>query len=174
MTSRAGPWIRVVIALGSNLGDRLGFLRQGVRALATAVEVDAISPVYASDPVGMVDQPEFLNAVLQGRTTLEPTELLEVIQDAETAARRSRDVPGGPRTLDLDLVFYGNRVVRTCRLQVPHPRWLERAFVRVPLLDVDPEWTDPLSGRTVRDLSTDLPVEGLRRYAEPTALEVVL
>lgn len=164
----------MAVALGSNVGDRMAHLREGVLGLARMVSIERVSPVYASDPVGLEDQPEFLNAVVVGRTPLSPDDLLNELQATETRAGRRRTVAWGPRTLDLDLVFYGNRVIHTDRLEVPHPRWLDRSFVLVPLAEIAPELIDPVSGRAVGDLSAQRTVVGLRPYAPPSALETVL
>lgn len=143
----------VVLALGSNLGDRLRHLADAVVALKAAVTVDAASSVYASDPVGYQDQGEFLNAVLVGRTERSPRSLLAACQAAEAAAGRVRERPDGPRTLDVDVVFFGRRVIRTPELVVPHPRWRERGFVMAPLAEVAPRWIDPETGRPVAELA---------------------
>jgi 2-amino-4-hydroxy-6-hydroxymethyldihydropteridine diphosphokinase len=161
----------VVVALGSNLGDRLAHLRDGLRSLSRVVTLEGVSAVWATDPVGLEQQPEFLNAVAVGNTRRSPEDLLDRFQAIERASGRVRTVPNGPRPLDLDLIFYGDRILDSERLQVPHPRWLERAFVRVPLLEVAPDLVDPRTGRTVADLSAGRSALGVRPFAEPSALE---
>lgn len=126
------------VALGSNLGDRLGQLRSGVEGLRRLGEVVAVSALYETDPVGGPDQGLYLNAVIALETRLEPEELLEALQRIEGDSERTRDVHWGPRTLDLDLITYDTRVVALPHLQVPHPRAHERRFVLAPLLDVAP------------------------------------
>jgi 2-amino-4-hydroxy-6-hydroxymethyldihydropteridine diphosphokinase len=157
-----------VVALGSNLGDRLGILQAGVDALAELPEVDvmAISPVYETAPVGGPAQPDFLNAVVRLRTSLGPLELLGRLHDIEAASGRVRGVRWGPRTLDLDIITYGDLVSSDPVLTVPHPRAAEREFVLAPWHDLDPGATLPGAG-LVTDLLTALRsgsgTAGLRR-----------
>lgn len=132
---------RAHLALGSNLGDRLAFLREAVAALrATAgIEVAAVSRVYETAPVGGPEQGQYLNAVVALRTDLSAAELLAVAHRIEDQAGRVRDVRFGARTLDVDLLLVGDERVDTPELTVPHPRLAERGFVLAPLADVAPE-----------------------------------
>ena len=151
-----------MLSIGANLGDRLAALQRAVEDLAEAVTVDAVSPVYETAPVGGVEQPDFLNAVLLVTTTLPPAELLALGQDVE---RRAGRVPGerwGPRALDVDLVAYDSVVWEDPFVTVPHPRAHERAFVLRPWLDVDPDATLPGHGR-VADLLAGAAGEVRRR-----------
>ena len=151
-TAPPGP-VPVAIALGSNLGDRAAYLAAGVTALSSVIDIAAVSSVYASEPVGYRDQPEFLNAVLVGTSRLAPRALLQAALAAEVAAGRARTRPEGPRTLDVDLIIYGGLIVRAPDLIVPHPRWRERGFVLAPLAEVAAEWVDPETGLTVAVLA---------------------
>lgn len=165
----------ILLALGSNLEGRLDNLRTGVRLLREVVEVNAVSSVVESAPQGPSvdpDDPDFLNAVLRGRTSLEPVALLRACHRVEDAAGRTRTRPGAPRTLDVDLLFHGSRVIRTPELIVPHPRWKERGFVLRPLLEVAPEWKDPESGETVQEICRDRAeiLDEARVAAPPEAL----
>ncbi len=123
------------LGLGSNMGDRREILRRAVGALD---EVTVVSPVYETDPVGGVEQEAFYNIVVEVETRLGPHELLARCQELEQAEKRVRTVRWGPRTLDVDLLLYGDRRIDTPDLVVPHPRMHERNFVMVPLLDIDP------------------------------------
>lgn len=136
---------RVVLALGSNLGDRREYLRKGVHGLAEHVELQALSRLVESEPWGPIAQPRFLNLVVRGVTHLAPLELLDRLQAVEDEAGRQRILPQGPRTLDVDLVFYGSRSIRHPRLVVPHPHWRDRPFVRDLLGDVGISPDDPLA-----------------------------
>ena len=167
------PGESVVLGLGSNLGDRLEHLRVGFRGLTEQVGVEAVSDVVESEPVGYLDQPDFLNVIVLGRTSLDPETLLRHLLLVEARSGRRRTVAEGPRTLDMDLIFYGDRVIDTAFLSVPHPRWMERAFVCVPLLQVDPDRVDPVSGRTVRELCQGTPGPELRHFADARDLEVL-
>jgi 2-amino-4-hydroxy-6-hydroxymethyldihydropteridine diphosphokinase len=129
-----------VIALGSNLGDRLGNLQGGLDALfgAPGLEFVALSPVFETSPVGGPGQPAYLNAVLVTRTMLPARAILARCQAAETALRRVRQERWGPRTLDLDIIVYGDEVSDDPELTLPHPRAHERAFVLAPWCEADP------------------------------------
>ncbi len=153
---------RCLIALGSNLGDRLQNLRVGIDEIAAAegVVVDAVSKLYETAPVGGPDeQGPYLNAALVATTTLEAAELLALMHRIEALRERERIVHWGPRTLDLDLLVYGDLVSDVPTLQVPHPRQHERRFVLVPVCDVAPDLVHPLLGRTMRELLAELAVE---------------
>lgn len=130
--------VRAYLGIGSNLGDRLARLQAAVDGLAATpgVTVVAVSPVYETDPVGGPEQPDFQNAVVAIDTGLGVRDLLTVAQRLEEEARRVRRERWGPRTLDVDILFYGDVAVAEPDLVVPHPRWAERGFVCVPLADL--------------------------------------
>jgi 2-amino-4-hydroxy-6-hydroxymethyldihydropteridine diphosphokinase len=131
---------RVVLALGSNLGDRLAHLQAGVQAMCVAAGLRclAVSAVYESAAAGGPAQPDYLNAVLLASSGLPPRDILSLCQAAEQAQGRVRTVRWGPRTLDVDLITCGAEVSSDPVLTLPHPRAHERAFVLAPWLDVDP------------------------------------
>ncbi len=133
---------RAYVGLGSNMGDRLGYLRAGLTALmgaAPEVIVVGKSGAYESEPVGMTDQPDFCNAVVAVETTLGPYELLKMLQRIETENGRQRITRWGPRTLDLDLLLFGDTEQDDPELTIPHPRLVKRRFVLEPLLEIEPE-----------------------------------
>jgi 2-amino-4-hydroxy-6-hydroxymethyldihydropteridine diphosphokinase len=168
LTGDLRPLRRAALALGSNLGDRLDYLQGAVDALTESSEIVpvAVSPVYETDPIGGPDeQPRFLNAVLVVDTTLSPRSLMERCQAAESAFGRTRDVPKGPRTLDVDVLAVGQRTVDDEDLQVPHPRVAERSFVLVPWGDVDPDFAIPGLGR-VADLRDAISSAGVERVPD--------
>lgn len=139
---------RAYLGLGSNLGDRAALLQGAVDGLAATARVNvvAVSPVYATDPVGGPEQPEYLNAVVGVDTDLTPRQLLDVAQRLEREAGRVHNERWGPRTLDVDVLLVGDEHVEEPDLVVPHPRLYERAFVMVPLADLDPmlaPWVPP-------------------------------
>jgi 2-amino-4-hydroxy-6-hydroxymethyldihydropteridine diphosphokinase len=144
--------VAVAIALGSNLGDREALLRAALDALAPLVEGLRASSFHATAPVGVGEQPEFLNAAAVGAATLPPEALLGSLLEIERTFGRERPYPGAPRTLDLDLILYGDRVIDTPTLVVPHPRFRERRVVLGPLAEIAAGWRDPVSGRTVGEL----------------------
>jgi 2-amino-4-hydroxy-6-hydroxymethyldihydropteridine diphosphokinase len=132
---------RAYIGMGSNMGDRAGHLRAGLTALMGAIP-DVIvverSRVYESQPVGMTDQPDFCNAVVAVETTLSPRELLSLLSEIEIQNGRQRITRWGPRTLDLDILLFGEVEMDTPDLTIPHPRLMERRFVLEPILEIDP------------------------------------
>lgn len=147
--------MKVAIALGSNLGDRRAHLDFAAAELADLLSDLRVSSIVETDPVGVPDeQPRYLNAVVVGETDLEPADLLDALMAIEHARGRERLSPNAPRTLDLDIILYGDRIIRTPSLEIPHPRFRERAFVLGPLAELAPEWVDPVTGRTVEELST--------------------
>lgn len=131
--------MKVVIALGSNLGDRKETLDSAVDALNQIISVTKVSSYIETDPIGGPEQPDYLNAVLIGESDLEPTDLLLKMQAIELAAGRERLERWGARTLDLDLIVAGDLVMDTELLTLPHPRAHERRFVLDPWLEVDPQ-----------------------------------
>lgn len=159
------PVRSVVFSVGSNLGDRLGYLQGAVEALRATpkLTIVGVSSVYETAPVGPVlDQPEFLNIIVQADTTLASLVLLERAQAIENHFRRTREVPGGARTLDVDLIAVGDRVKNTPVLTLPHPRAHQRAFVLVPWLEVDPGARLPERG-PVSGLLTAVDASGVHR-----------
>ena len=156
---------RAVLALGSNLGDRLAMLQGAVDALSDAGRVVAVSPVYETDPVGGPEQADFLNAVMVVETDLGAHALLAVAHAVEARFARVRDERWGPRTLDVDVVAIGDEVVDDDEVVVPHPRAAERAFVLVPWSAVERDAALP-DGRRVADLVAGLDVAGVRLRAD--------
>jgi 2-amino-4-hydroxy-6-hydroxymethyldihydropteridine diphosphokinase len=164
------PLIPVFIGLGSNLGDPVAQIRSAMQALAAMPETRLVrrSSLYRNPPSGYLDQPEFVNAAAQIETRLEPRELLEQLLAIERVHGRVRDLPNGPRTLDLDILLYGERTVREPRLTIPHPRMLERAFVLVPLAEIAPEAVVPGRGR-IADLAAKLDASGMVKLSDESS-----
>jgi len=148
--------VPVAIALGSNLGNREGMLRDGIAALGEHLRDLRASTFHETDPVGVGSQPRFLNAAAIGHTTLSPRRLLHTLLGLEQRSGRERPYPGAPRTLDLDLILYGDVIVNEPDFVVPHPRFRDRAFVLAPLAEIAPDWKDPVTGSTVRELLEEL------------------
>lgn len=155
---------RVVFSLGSNLGDRLGYLQSATTALrlTPGIRVVAISPVYQTSPMGPVEQPDFFNIVVLAESELPATALLEQALAIEDALERVRTVRWGPRTVDIDLVAAGDQVIDSARLTLPHPRAHERAFVLVPWLAVDADAALPGHG-PVAELAAAAAATGVQR-----------
>ncbi len=146
-------WHAAFLGLGSNLGDRERNLLRSLEALSRCegIEVVRVSRFIETEPVGGPPQGPFLNAAAEVRTTLEPRELLRALERVERELGRVRGVPNGPRTIDLDILLYDERVVEEPGLVIPHPRMLGRAFVLDVLVEIAPERKHPRSGRTVRE-----------------------
>ena len=162
----------VYVSLGSNLGDRLENLRRACLALeARGIGIRRASAVYETEPVDVREQAWFLNCVVEVETTLPPARLLEELQQIERELGRERLRPKGPRTVDLDILLYGDSVIRTDNLIVPHPRLHERRFVLEPLRELAPSRRVPLLHRTVERLLRELrdPSE-VRRLSGPSLL----
>ena len=155
---------RVYLALGTNLGDREGHLREALdRLSAPDFEILRLSSVYETAPVGLKSQPDFLNMVLEAGTTLFPMRLLQRIARIERAMGRKRLVVNGPRTIDVDILLYGPFVVNTAKLEIPHPRMAERRFVLEPLAELAPDLRHPVTRQSVREMLAAAPRGLLRR-----------
>jgi len=146
------------VGLGSNLGDRRANLRAALRLLSRhgRVSIAAVSGFYETEPVGGPPQPDFLNAVAALETNLTPPALLRVLQGVESRLGRRRTVRWGPRSIDLDLLLYEERVVEAPGLSVPHPRMHERLFVLEPLCEIAPGAIHPVLRKTVAELLEEL------------------
>lgn len=161
------------IALGSNIGDRFAYLLQAVKALHDheCISVLATSSVYETDPVGYVDQDCFLNMVIKVATSLSPFALLAVTMDIEKQFGRKREVRCVPRTLDLDILLYNHENIETEQLIIPHPRMFERAFVLIPLFEIDESLIIPSVQRPLRSYVEQLSDKGVRIWKSREEVE---
>lgn len=150
--------IKAYIGLGTNLGDRRANLDGAVEMLKQAhgIEVTAVSSYYETAPVGYIQQPDFLNAVVELDTVLSAPELLEKCGEVEKVLKRERLIRWGPRTIDLDLLLYGDSIIDTEQLTVPHPRMHEREFVLKPLSEIAPSAVHPILHKTIAEIYHDL------------------
>ena len=149
--------VTAYLGLGSNLGDREENLRKTLSLLGESVEIIALSSVYQTEPWGYGEQPSFLNMVCGFRTSLSPPELLALVQEVERRLGRVRTIRYGPRTMDVDILLYGDRIVDTPDLQIPHPRIPERAFVLAPFAEIAPDVEHPTLKRPISALLADAP-----------------
>ena len=149
--------VTAYLGLGSNLGDRETHLRKALSLLGDAGEIIALSSVYETEPWGYAEQPSFLNMVCGFRTSLSPPELLALAQEVERRLGRVRTIRYGPRTMDVDILLYGDLVLDTPDLQIPHPRIPERAFVLAPLVEIASDMEHPTLKRPIRALLADAP-----------------
>ena len=159
----------IYLGLGSNVGDREAQLRFAVETLRQKdITVWKSASLYWTQPRELVDQPWFLNTVLEVRTLLEPETLIRECLDVEKLAGRVRDIPKGPRPLDIDILIYRERILETPALTIPHPRYRERRFVLVPMVELAPDLTDPVCGLTMSQLLDFCPDAGeVRRHGDP-------
>ena len=160
--------VDVLIGLGSNVGDRLAHLRRAVAGLRPVLQHIEVSHVYETSPVGVLAQPPFLNAAVRGRTTVGPQRLFFWAKSLELVAGRRPGPRLGPRQLDLDIIAFGDQVVVTPRLHIPHRAFAERGFVLAPLADLAPDLTLPGADATVRALDVQVGRVGVER-AYPSA-----
>ncbi|NEO88315.1 MAG: 2-amino-4-hydroxy-6-hydroxymethyldihydropteridine diphosphokinase [Spirulina sp. SIO3F2] len=153
------------VALGSNLGDSAQTLTQAIATLAQHphLSLQAVSPWYQTAPVGGPPQPDYLNGCAVFETTLTPLRLLDILLQTEQQFGRIRRERWGPRSLDLDLLFYAEQIINLPRLTVPHPRMRDRAFVLVPLADIAPHWRDPVTQQTVAQLCAQVDRSGIQQ-----------
>ena len=130
--------VAVYLSLGSNIGDRLVYLREALQCLERhdEIKLKAVSSVYETDAVGLTEQPAFLNIVVQLETTLDPYQLLRLCHEVEDQYQRERLIRWGPRTLDIDILIYDDLILETPELTLPHPRMHERQFVLIPLQEL--------------------------------------
>ena len=160
----------VFLGLGANLGNRAANLSMALRYVSSLARVDAVSSLYETAPVGDHDQPKFYNAVCRVATGLSPEALVDYLKRVEFEIGRRPAPHWAARPIDLDILLYGERVVETDRLTLPHPRLAERAFVLVPLAEVAPDLRHPVLGRTAGEMLASLvetKIAGVTKLARP-------
>ena len=161
--------VSVYLGLGSNVGDRKENLDKAISFLSQRLRVEKVSSVYDTTPEDNPDQPRFLNMVGHAYTTLEPQALLALVKGIEAKLGRVPTTRYSPRTMDIDILFYGKQVIESPTLTVPHARISERAFVLVPLNEIAPELVHPVSGKTVKQMLAELKqgVQGVFKFVQP-------
>ncbi len=156
------------LGLGSNLSDRIGMISRAIRCLAShgGLAIAQVSSFYRSKPWGYRDQPEFINAVIEVHTFLEPLELLEVAKATEAVLGRKLRRRWGPREIDIDILLYDDEIVSNGDLEIPHPRMCERGFVLAPLVEINADLIHPGTGRSVSSHLADLLSKGETQWED--------
>jgi len=147
----------VYLGLGTNLGDRKQNISKAIEAISLKMSISKQSSLYETTAWGYTDQPDFLNQVIQVETNLSPLRLLNFLKNTEVELGRVKNFPYGPRLIDIDILFYDDLIKTTSRLQIPHPRIPERAFVLVPLNEIAPGFVHPVLKKTIAELLAELP-----------------
>lgn len=161
----------IYLGLGSNIGNREAHLRSALERLSAAgLRILRVSPVYETEPVDYTGQRWFLNLVVEAETEIFPMGLLSRVARIERALGRTRTIPKGPRTIDIDILLYGDSVVHTASLDIPHPRMAERRFVLAPLADLAPALRHPVTHRTIREMLDAAPSQAVRAVSQQMPL----
>jgi len=161
--------VEVYLSLGSNLGDRRANLKKALQLLGDSVEVTSVSSVYDTEPVGVGEQPRFVNLMCRVNTDMGPAQLLSFIKGIEAGMGRDLSLRDAPRIIDIDIIFYGDTIIESPELIIPHPRMRERAFVLVPFAEIAPEVVHPVSGERIDELAGE--VGGRDRVVKERRLE---
>ena len=157
--------VTAYLGLGSNLGDRQENLSKAIERLSRKVRVERVSSFYETEPVGYLEQPPFLNAACRVSTELYSLELLAVAKEIEASLGRVPSFLDAPRQIDIDILLYGDQVIETSELTIPHPRLAERAFVLIPLAEIAPELVHPQTGHRIIELVARVAgAEGVRKW----------
>ena len=156
----------VYLGIGSNVGDREEYIEQAIYLLSKTKGIKLVrkSSNYETEPEGQTDQPQFLNAAIQIKTMLDPYSLLSVVQETENALGREREVEWGPRTIDVDILLFGDVIVSDDKLQIPHPLLHERLFVLQPLAEIAPKVQHPILEKEIRELYDERKNEAGEKY----------
>lgn len=147
----------VYLSLGSNKGDKEGQIKKAIILISNICDIKNVSPLYLTEPVGYTEQEWFVNCIVEVETETDPNKLLSSVKSIEKKLGRTKTMKNGPRTIDIDIVFYGDQIVKTKDLVIPHPRLHERLFVLQPMMDLNPGFVHPVFQKTIRELYAQVP-----------------
>ena len=157
--------VTAYLGLGSNMGERQDYLDRALDFLSQRLRIEKVSSIYDTEPVGNVNQPRFLNMVCQVYTSLAPMALLALGKGIESKLGRVSGKSNAPRPIDIDILFYGDQIIETPELVIPHPRLTERAFVLIPLAQIAPDLVHPVNSKTIKELLEGLTeVQGVFKW----------
>ena len=162
--------VKVYLGLGSNLGNKLLNLRRAIRHLKKNIKVLRVSPFYKTEPVGYKNQDWFLNCVAEAQTKIKPMDLLKLAKSTEKKLKRAKTTRYGPRTMDIDIIFYGDQIIKSKKLAIPHPRMHKRLFVLEPLSEINKNLVHPKLRKTVIELKNNIKnKKGVELYKPKTS-----
>ena len=147
---------KVYLALGSNVGNKLSNIKKAINHIKKSLKIKKISPIYKTEPVGYKKQDWFLNCVVEAETDKKPLELLAFLKSIERKLKRKRTIRYGPRIIDIDILFYDDKIIKSKNLQIPHPRMHKRLFVLMPFSKINPSFIHPKYKRTIMELKNKL------------------
>ena len=153
----------VYLGFGSNMGDKEDVINQAIKRIQKFCEVTKLSSLYVTEPVGYKNQEWFLNCVVEVKTKLDPIKLLTVCTEVEQQLGRKTSVKNGPRIIDIDILFYGDKVTKRDDLVIPHPRLHERLFVLQPMMDVNPGFVHPVLKKTIKELYDQVRIKNVEK-----------
>ena len=156
----------IALGLGSNIGDREGYIRRAVEELSGKFSIIKVSDIYKTKAWGEENQPDFLNACLTAETDMSSEEILEIVKSIETELGRTESYRWGPREIDIDILLLDNQQINSQRLIIPHPELANRAFVLVPLTQIAPDLIDPRTNQSIAELVESNDISGVRLYMQ--------
>jgi 2-amino-4-hydroxy-6-hydroxymethyldihydropteridine diphosphokinase len=147
---------KAYLSLGSNVGDRKKNLETAIREIEKLGEITKVSAIYETEPVDYKDQPPFLNLAAIVETDLSPSELIIKLQEIEHIMGRKKEIEKGPRNIDIDIIFYNNEIIKEENLQIPHQSYFKRNFVLTTMTEIEPDYVDPITKKTVSKLKENI------------------